>query len=187
MANRRRRFLSRACSWRLREAKKSQAQNNPSSQVETHGYLSLETGAWDRRIVAPTFFAFFRLSVALNRTSSTDQSNRVPTSEHQPPWCTPAHRTGRDPQSTNTRDCRREKSKSTAVCSVHRARRLQLPEGKTSSFCISARSHSLLLAPSLTRRGWWARTPIRRESKAMKTLGKRLQRGQHVHYTRICI
>jgi hypothetical protein len=136
--------------------------------------------------VAPTFFAFFRLSVALNRTSSTDQSNRVPTIEHQPPWTTPAHRTGRDPLSTNTRDCRREKSKSTAAaCTAHGGCSCQ--KVKLLLFCISARSHSLLLAPSLTRRGWWARTPIRRESKAMKTLGKRLQRGQHVHYTRACI
>jgi len=115
----RRRFLSRACSWRLHEAKQSQTHNNPSSQVETHGYLILETGAWDRRIVAPTFFAFFRLSVALNRMSLTNFLTVSPHPNINPAWSTPAHRTGRDPQSTNTRDCRREKSKSTAESTTH--------------------------------------------------------------------
>ena len=56
------------------------------------GYLILETGVWDRRIVAPTFFAFFSLSVALNRTSTTDLQTVSPhpnINPHGPPLRAP--------------------------------------------------------------------------------------------------
>jgi hypothetical protein len=166
--SRRKCFFSRACSWRLHEAKQSQAHNNHSSQVGTHGYLILETGAWDRRSVAPTFFAFFSLSVALNRMSTTDLQTVSPHPNINPHG--PSLRTGRAvTHSQPTHGIAAERCP--VNCSVHRARRLQLPQGKSSSFCISARSHSSLLAPTLTRRGWWARTPIRREEQGHENFG----------------
>lgn len=104
--------------------KKAKMHNNPSSQVEVDGYLNLETGSWEGAPWLQPFSPFSRSSgflVALSRTSSTNFSTLSPHPNINPSWSTPAHRTGRDPQSTNTRGIAAERSPSQLHCAQRTA------------------------------------------------------------------
>lgn len=100
---------------------KAKMHNNPSGQVENRRVPESRYRFLGSRAVAPTFFAFFKILVALSRTSSTNFSTLSPHPNINPSWSIPAHRTGRDPQSTNTRGIAAERSPSQPHCAQRTA------------------------------------------------------------------